>query len=98
MEISRRLVFLFLLAFIIVLKFQKCFQLQSRQINSRPISEYLSPEMKTVIEYDCMPTYANILAASIVDMDDNRVIKSFGIKKGMKLKSNSRMRHQAVDP
>ena len=54
--------------------------------------------MQTVIEYDCMPTYANILAASIVDMDDNRVIKSFGIKKGMELDLNSHMRHQAVDP
>ena len=41
--------------------------------------------MKTVIEYDCMPTYANILAASIIDMDENRVVKSFGIKKGIEL-------------
>ena len=54
-------------------------------MNSRPISEYLSPNMKTVIEYDCMPTYANILAASIIDMDENRVVKSFGIKKGIEL-------------
>ena len=41
--------------------------------------------MKTVIEYECMPTYANILAASIIDMDENRVVKSFGIKKGIEL-------------
>ena len=41
--------------------------------------------MKTVIEYDCMPTYANILAASIIDMGENRVVKSFGIKKGIEL-------------
>ena len=54
-------------------------------MTQEPISEYLSPETKTVIEYDCMPTFANILAASIIDMDENRVIKSFGIKKGIEL-------------
>ena len=43
--------------------------------------------MKTVIEYDCMPTFANILVATIVDMDDNRVIKSFAIKKGIELEN-----------
>ena len=57
----------------------------SRQTNRQPISEYLSPNAKTVIEYDCMPTFANILAASIVNMDENRIIKSFGIKKGIEL-------------
>ena len=41
--------------------------------------------MKTIIEYDCIPTYANILAASIIDMDENRVVKSFGIKKGIEI-------------
>ena len=40
-----------------------------------------------MIEYDCMPTYANILVATIVDMDDNRVIKSFAIKKGIELEN-----------
>ena len=54
-------------------------------MTQRPISEYLSPEMKTIIEYDCIPTYANILAASIIDMDENRVVKSFGIKKGIEI-------------
>ena len=53
------------------------------QMTQRPISEYLSPETKTVIEYDCMPTFANILAAGIIDMDENRIVKSFGIKKGI---------------
>ena len=55
------------------------------QMTQRPISEYLSPETKTVIEYDCMPTFANILAASIIDMDKNRIVESFGIKKGIEL-------------
>ena len=45
--------------------------------------------MKTIIEYDCIPTYANILAASIIDMDENRVVKSFGIKKGIEINLNS---------
>ena len=54
-------------------------------MTQRPISEYLSPETKTVIEYDCMPTFANILAASIIDMDKNRIVESFGIKKGIEL-------------
>ena len=61
----------------------------SRQTSERPVSEYLSPQVKTVIEYDCMPTFANILVATIVDMDDNRVIKSFAIKKGTELKKYS---------
>ena len=60
--------------------FQK---LHSAQGNRRPISEYLLPESKTIIEYDCMPTFANILAASIIDMDENLIVKSFGIKKGI---------------
>ena len=33
-----------------------------------------------------MPNFANILVATIVDMDDNHVIKSFAIKKGIELK------------
>ena len=36
-----------------------------------------------------MPTFANILIATIVDMDDNRVIKSFGIKKGIELEKSA---------
>ena len=60
-------------------------KIHSLQASRRPISEYLSPKAKTLIEYDCMPTFANILAASIVDMDENRIIKSFGIKKGIEL-------------
>ena len=54
-------------------------------MTQRLISEYLSPETKTLVEYDCMPSLANILVASIVDMDENRVVKSFGIKKGIDL-------------
>ena len=34
-----------------------------------------------------MPNFANILLAWIVDMDDNRVIKSFAIKKGIELEN-----------
>ena len=33
-----------------------------------------------------MPTFANILVATIVDMDDNHIIKSFAIKKGIEKK------------
>ena len=51
----------------------------------RPISEYLTPGTNTEIEYDCMPSFANILAASITDMDKNRIVESFGIKKGIEL-------------
>ena len=57
-------------------------KLQSHHPSRRPISEFLAPETKTVIEYDCMPTVANILAASIADMNENRIVKSFGIQKG----------------
>ena len=32
-----------------------------------------------------MPTFANILAARIIDMDDNLIVRSFGIKKGFEL-------------
>ena len=61
------------------------FKLQSHLGSRPPISEYLAPETKTVIEYDCMPTFANILAASIADMNENRIVKYFGIKKGSEL-------------
>ena len=60
-------------------------KLHSPQGSRRPISEYLLPESKTIVEYDCMPTFANILAASIIDMDENLIVKSFGIKKGIEL-------------
>ena len=60
----------------------------SRQTSVRPVSEYLTPGTKTVIEYDCMPSFANILLASITDIDKNRIVESFGIKKGIKLENN----------
>ena len=53
------------------------------EMSQRLISEYLPPSTKTIIEYDCMPEFANILTATIVDMDENRVAKSFGIKQGI---------------
>ena len=55
------------------------------EMSQRLVSEYLPSATKTVIEYDCMPTFANILTARIVDMDENRVVKSFGIKQGIEL-------------
>ena len=64
----------------------KFIQIQSRQTSQKPVSVYLSPEMKTYISYDCIPTFSNILVASIVDIDENQVVKSFGIKKGIELK------------
>ena len=60
----------------------------SRQTSVRPVSEYLTPGTKTVIQYDCMPSFANILLASITDIDKNRIVESFGIKKGIKLENN----------
>ena len=59
----------------------------SRQTSVRPVSEYLTPGTKTVIQYDCMPSFANILLASITDIDKNRIVESFGIKKGIKLEN-----------
>ena len=38
--------------------------------------------MKTVVAHDCIPSFSNILVATIIDIDENRVVKSFGIKKG----------------
>ena len=57
------------------------------EMSQRLVSEYLPPATKTVVEYDCMPTFANILTATIVDMDENRVVKSFGIKQGIELEN-----------
>ena len=68
------------------------FQLQSHLSSQQPISEFLAPETKTVIEDDCLPTFANILAARIVDMDDNRIVKSFGMKKGFERRVSRRKR------
>ena len=63
----------------------------------RPISEYLEPGTKTEIEYDCMPSFANILVASITDLDKNRIVESFGITKGIELnKISSFVLKQAV--
>ena len=56
------------------------------QMSKRLVSECLLPAMKTVIQYDCMRKFANIMTATIVDMDGNLVIKSFGIKQGIELK------------
>ena len=66
--------------------FENLNKIISRQTSVRPVSEYLTPGTKTEIEYDCMPSFANILVASITDLDKNRIIESFGIKKGIELK------------
>ena len=39
--------------------------------------------MKTSITYDCIPSFSNILVASIFDIDEKQVVKSFGIGKGI---------------
>ena len=56
------------------------------QMSKRLVSEYLLPAKKTVIQYDCMRKFANIMTATVVDMDGNLVIKSFGIKQGIEFK------------
>ena len=63
------------------------------EMSQRLVSEYLPPTTKTVIEYDCMPTFANIQTATIVDMDENRVVKSFGIKQGIGLEIKILLNH-----
>ena len=39
-----------------------------------------------------MPSFANVLLASITDIDKNRIVESFGIKKGIELRNNFKKR------
>ena len=77
-----------LLEWKILVWFANLSKIISRQTSVRPISEYLTPGTKTEIEYDCMPSFANVLLASITDIDNNRIVESFGIKKGIELENN----------
>ena len=36
----------------------------------------------TIIDYDCVPSYSQILAAQIVDMNDNVIIPETSLKSG----------------
>ena len=38
---------------------------------------------ETIIDYDCVPSYSHILAAQIVDMNDNVIIPETSLKTGM---------------
>ena len=38
---------------------------------------------ETIIDYDCVPSYSHILAAQIVDMNDNIIIPETSLKTGM---------------
>ena len=46
------------------------------------MSFYLPGNAETVIDYDCVPTYSQTLAAQIIDMNDNVIIRQTSLKSG----------------
>ena len=48
----------------------------------RIISETLPSKSETIVQYDCIPSFANIQLAAIHDIDNNQIVKPFGLKSG----------------
>jgi len=55
-------------------------QIQGRPISQRTLSVFMPGNAETVIDYDCVPSYSQILAAQIVNMNDNVIIPHTSLK------------------
>ena len=49
----------------------------------RIMSHFLPGNAETIIDYDCVPTYSQSLAAQIINMDDNVIVSQTSLKSGM---------------
>ena len=46
------------------------------------MSHFLPGNAETIIDYDCVPTYSQSLAAQIINMDDNMIVSKTSLKSG----------------
>ena len=46
------------------------------------MSHFLPGNAETIIDYDCVPTYSQSLAAQIINMDDNLIVSKTSLKSG----------------
>ena len=46
------------------------------------MSHFLPGNAETIIDYDCVPTYSQSLAAQIINMDDNVIVSQTSLKSG----------------
>ena len=46
------------------------------------MSFFIPGKAETVIDYDCVPTYSQTIAAQIIDMNDNVIIPMTAFKSG----------------
>ena len=51
-------------------------------IISRTMSFFIPGNAETIIDYDCVPTYSQTLAAQIIDINDNVIIPQTTLKSG----------------
>ena len=46
----------------------------------RIMSHFLPGNAETIIDYDCVPTYSQSLAAQMINMDDNVIVSQTSLK------------------
>ena len=42
----------------------------------------MPPKSETIVQFDCIPSFANIQLSTIHDIDNNEIVKNFGLKSG----------------
>ena len=42
----------------------------------------MPPKTETIVQFDCIPSFANIQLSTIHDIDNNEIVKPFGLKSG----------------
>ena len=46
------------------------------------MSHFMPGNAETIIDYDCVPTYSQTLAAQIINMNDNVIVSQTSLKSG----------------
>ena len=59
----------------------------------RTMSFFLPGNAETIIDYDCVPTYSQTLAAQFIDMNNNVIIPQAGLKSGTIASHSNRQSH-----
>ena len=42
----------------------------------------MPPKSETIVQFDCIPSFANLQLSTIHDIDNNEIVKNFGLKSG----------------
>ena len=58
------------------------------------VSEFLPAKTTTLIEFDCVMSFSKMQLSRITNMNDNIIIKGFGLRTGSYLNESYNMTHR----